>query len=283
VSTPQQARPDDFFDHFSLAVPSFRNVLVLDAFFDDTEIQNGPRVFAVAGILFSRCGLKQFTDEWGSRIADLKGPYRTSHCFARRGAFQGWSEVERDIFLADLARLIAETRDAGFTATIADRDYEEFRSKNPSLCKIAGSPFTVALTECIDSVRDYLGKDYPGEDVYFWFESGTRHEKEAKEFIRRMDENPKTKAFFKMRGHSFIDKRDAVALCAADFLAWEWQRNYAEGERDLADGKEYSPWRDNFKLLFKDKNSKPIRTNNLGPHGLSIRGLLNGINQLYRD
>jgi hypothetical protein len=191
--------------------------------------------------------------------------------------------LDRIRLLRELAGLIGATRDVAFTATVSQSDYDSFAAISGNQPRMAGSPYTLALVTCIDAARDYLEAEYPNDHVYYWFESGTKNEKEAKEFVRRLDEHPSGKQFFRMRGYSFIPKKDALALCAADFLAWEWQRNYSDAHKDEDYGVKDGQWSDNFKLLFKDATSKPIRSSPLSLHRLQIRAMINGIYGFHRD
>lgn len=101
--------------------------------------------------------------------------------------------------------------------------------------------------------------------------------------MQRAYNNPKARERFCIAGWSFITKEKAFALCAADFLAWEWQRNYKEGmEREL-DGQDGGPWRGNFKLLFDGPDAKSIYGYTMGRGRTEVRALINMFYSLDRD
>lgn len=256
---------------------------MLDVFLDDTKTHRGPPIFGVGGFLFDKPGLKKFEAAWSPRIADLSKPFRTADCNGGWGPFTQWSILERELLLKDLARLIAETRDAGVVATVSLDEYQSYVSTSPDVARVAGTPYTLCLMACIESVGNYLKEHYPEESIYFWIEAGTDNEPEAQDFLRRIYADERLRARFRVGGRSFIPKREAPALCAADFLCWEWQRNYIEAHRANEEGNEDSKWRENFGLLFKDEKSKPIFRNDMNEGRIGVRAIINQFYRVYRD
>jgi hypothetical protein len=216
-----------------LAVLGFRGeVFVLNGYFDETEIQKGPPATAVGGFLFSPDGSAKFDAEWGAVLAQLIEPFHTSHCAGGYGQFAGWPFAKRDDLLKGLAKLTADTRDAGFISMVLHSDYDQFASQDSWLAAAAGSPYTIGLMACLDSARNYMDKNYPNEEIFFWFEAGAQNEKEAQDFLRRLNNHENGRRFYRIAGYSFVPKKRAPTLCSADFLCWEWQRNYVEASRN---------------------------------------------------
>jgi hypothetical protein len=58
--------------------------------------------------------------------------------------------------------------------------------------------------------------------------SGCAKQKEASGFMAKLERHSMLKAGLNVRGHGFAPKSSNPALSAADFLCWEWQRNYIE-------------------------------------------------------
>jgi hypothetical protein len=282
TASPQDA----FLGHFLGASYGFRGrIFVLSGYFDETVVQHGPPLTGVGGFLFDADSVAKFDAAWGPEIAQLKKPFHTSACGGRQGRddFADWSSPKRDDFLKKLARITADTRDAGFVSTVLHSDYDKFISKNPGHSIIAGSPYTLALMACVDAARNYMEKNYPDEDIYYWFEAGAPKEKEAQEFMRRLKNHKNSGKYYRVAGYSFVEKKHAPALCSADFLCWEWQRNYVEADHDEKDGTMTGTWRENFKLLFKDKGSKPIHPNQITPARMEVRAIINVFYRLYKD
>jgi hypothetical protein len=223
VSAPAEG---SFLESFLATVPGFdRYVLVLNAYFDDTKTdpKHGTDLWGAGGVLFNKDGLLKFDEVWTPRIAVLEKPFRTAHCAGGYDQFATWSREARHKMLCDLGRLIGQTRDAGFAATVTRDDYDDFKAKNPRLANFAGSPFALALMACIDSARNYLDANYPGEEIHYWIEAGSEGEKDAQDFLRRMSAkgNEEIKKFFLVGGYTFESKKNAPALCAGDFMAWQ--------------------------------------------------------------
>jgi hypothetical protein len=257
----------------------------MDAFFDASHIQrrDAADAFVVGGVLFEKSGLAEFNNAWQQRIANLPGPFRTSQCNAGRDAFEGMPKPERLAMFAELAALTGKTRDVGFTVVIEQSEYEQFAAKNPGIVKETGSPYTIALVSILEASRNYVSEKYPEEKIHYWFEAGTENEAEAKEFMRRIDDRPQTKEYFRMDSQNFVAKEQAAALCAADFVAWEWQRNYKEAQESERLGLGNGQWRDNFKLLFPNENSPPIIPQYISGRSMEFRALFNMIYKVHRD
>jgi hypothetical protein len=273
------SRHDDFLDHLLLAMPGLSGkVLVLDAFFDDTRIQPSPETVGVAGLMFDMDGLRRFNEAWAPRVAGLSKPFRTAACRWGHEPFEDWMLDDRLRLLKDLAILIAETRDAGVTATVDEEEYTEFKTKNNGLAEFVGSPFTLTLMTCVDSVCSYMDTAYPNETVNFWFEAGSKNQAEANAFFRRLYDNAYLRERYRVQAWAFVPKRGAVALCAADFLAWEWQYNYKNALK-YGDVK----WTENFKLLYRDASAKPIFSNALRRNRMGVRAMVSAFHSLHRD
>jgi len=131
----------------------------------------------------------------------------------------------------------------------------------------------------MDAIVGYMNDNYPGEDIIYWIESGSSNEPQASDFLRRIHTNEKVRERFKLRGYGFYPKREIPALCAADFLCWQWQRNYVEAHSDGDNGQ----WLEEFRLLFENENSKPIIPVKLGSIGIGIRGMIHRFYNLHRD
>lgn len=261
-------------------------VMPMDAFFDVSHLQRpaGSHAFILAGVLFAQKGLAEFDRAWQPVVQGLNGPFRTSICNGgREKPFNRMPIAERQAMLTELAKLTSKTRDAGFTVLIEDSEYEEFKAKNPSIAKHTGSVYTIALISILESVRQYVVEKHPDEKVRFWFEAGTEGEAEAMLFMRRIEDRPQAKEYFRMESHAFVPKEQAIAICAADFLAWEWQRNYREAEESERLGKGGGAWRDNFKLLFPDESAAPIVRQYIDKRDMELRALFNMIYGVHRD
>jgi hypothetical protein len=257
----------------------------MDAFFDASHIhrQGAPDAFIVGGVLFDKSGLAEFNNAWQPRIANLSGPFRTSQCNAGRDPFDRMPQPERLAMLAELAALTGKTRDVAFALVIEQAEYQEFTTNNPGTVKDTGSPYTIALVSILEAARNYISEKYPEEKIHYWFEAGTENEAEAKQFMRRIDDRPETKEYFRIDSQNFVSKEQASAFCAADFVAWEWQRNYKEAEENRRLGLGGGQWRDNFKLLFQHENSPPLIPQYINRRSMEWRALFNMIYKVHRD
>jgi hypothetical protein len=203
--------------------------LALAGYFDDVGLPREPRLSGVAGFLFEWDGVFRFNENWGPRLARLSKPYRTATCFSRASPFDSWASEDCELLMKDLANLIADTRDAGFVAAVELSEYNDFVDKNPAARATIGHPYTLSLLVLVGSVVEYMQATFPNEKVHLFFEKGdSAPEDEADGFLRRACASWEQIGVSVIEGYSFVPKKKHPALCAADFLAWEWQRNYWE-------------------------------------------------------
>lgn len=247
---------------------------MLHAFFDETGTHGNAEITGVAGLLYDKAGALEFESEWGRRTVDLKKPFRTAACVAQRDAFENWPTEDRERLLYDLAHLIVRTRRLGFVSTVCQEEFNEYINKNPKIRQFVGTVYSLCLVSCVRNICDYAIEHE--KHLYFWFEAGNEHQKEAANFIRRMKNNKNLEEAKVIDGFSFITKANNSVLCSADFLAWQWQKQWKE----IGHGRD--TWRDHLEIIRTDK-LHPLYVEHLGPQAIGLCGLLNGISWIYRD
>ena len=101
--------------------------------------------------------------------------------------------------------------------------------------------------KCIETAGVVVRQNELKGDIDYVFESGCNKQQEASEFMARLDKNPQLKAALRVGGWRFAAKRSELALCSADFLCWEWQRNWVRAMKnpDIS-----WDWSSEFKILL---------------------------------
>lgn len=74
------------------------------------------------------------------------------------------------------------------------------------------------------AVGHFLKSIGSADRATYIFEAGHPNEGVARDFIRRVIQNPDVKESYRHSGDAFLPKADAVPLQAADMLAWEWAK-----------------------------------------------------------
>jgi hypothetical protein len=238
----------------------------LRAFFDETGTHNGHPLTAVAGFLFDDAGLDKFEADWQKRTADLEEPFHTVDCVHGRGQFEGWPEPVRLLLMHDLPEIIIQTRICGFISFVESNEYDQWCKENPRYVSWIGSAYTVCLMKCVETAGLVARQNQFEGDIDYVFESGCDKQQEASEFMLRLDKNPDLKAGLRVGKWGFSPKKTELALCAADFLCWQWQRNYVRVSFAMV------------QILEFDSDDMPsvlhLRAINMGPGEVSLRKAL---------
>jgi hypothetical protein len=248
--------------------------MALYSFFDETGTHAGHPLTAVGGFLFDDDRVDKFETEWRKRTPDLKEPFHTYDCFGGYEQFEGWPESHRLLLMHDLADIIVKTRFCGILVYVTDDDYKQWCKENPQRVTWIGSAYTSCLMKCIDigaSVAHFSKKNV----VNYIFEAGCDKQKEASQFMERLERNPGLKNHLRIGAYGFAPKSQEPALCAADFLCWEWQRNYIEDRTwDLV--------RSEFKILISP-NPTEMYLHKMTKESLSGRATANAIHGIHLD
>src|ERR1051326_3669424 len=191
-------------------------VVVLQAFFDESERPDG--LFCVAGYAFASEQARKFTKEWDS----LFGAYGGLHMneFAHGvGRFAETTPPQREFMMREAVKILNSRMTVGVAVSCR---LQEMKAYSPAFIKGFGSAYSVCCHWVMNSVCMALDKAAIKDPIAYVFEAGHPHEKEARYFIGKMNENPEIKAFYRHHSDAFIPKNDAVPLKAADLLAYEW-------------------------------------------------------------
>lgn len=242
-------------------------VAMLQGFFDESATHRGSAVTCIAGVLFDDTGLTDFTKEWHPHVNGLSKSFRTSDAVHGHGAFCSWPSGQRAVLLDRLAGLTTNTRRLGIIASMTQADYNTYKAGCASSA-IIPSLYVLCLATCLEMIGNLLTTS--SETVNYVFEQGDAYEAEASEFLRLVSSKTNLKDRFRIEGYGFQDKRTVIALHAADFVAWEWQKNY----KDIVSGRE-ERWTDRMKILQRDKVRLFVR--HLGPVGIGLQDMLNTI------
>jgi hypothetical protein len=257
----------------------FRNgglSVALTGFFDETGTHAGHPITGVGGFLFDDRALAAFEAAWKKRTAELAKPFHTADCASGYDQFEGWPERLRLLLMHDVAEIIAHTKIAGFVAFIEKANWDNWaRINQPEIVRGVGSPYSACLLHCIAMVKDFVDKQHPQEEVFYLFEAGCDRQLEAAQFLFDLERIPKTKEKMKLSGHGFASRQKASALCAADFISWQWQRNYVEAIEDQKAGRT-GYWRSEFQVILDSEN---IYLKSLVDGSLSVRALINAFNR----
>ena len=248
-----QESDDDFFSDVANVGCDNELIIVLRAFFDESERPSG--IFCVAGFAFQKRASRMFKRDWlrlfgssGAHMADL---------VAGRQQFKGMSREQRDSLIRKAVPIIKKHITAGVAITC---NVHEVRRLSPRWIRGYGHAYPVCCHLAMYALGNWLRDSGSPERVTYIFEAGHRFEAEANGFMGNVVRAAMLKEAFRYHGHAFLPKSDAIPLQAADFLAWEWAKF-----RDETLEQRIRPMRGSLLALFSDDVKKLSGAHVTGP------------------
>jgi len=236
------------FDAFEAIVQALlRNggyvVVLLEAYFDESGSHEGAPVLCVAGFVFEKGQALKLSEEWSEVLNRYELPYfHMVDCAHGNGPFASLSRSQRILVAANIIGIIKRRAAIGFANSV---DVEAYYELVPPNLRIAGSAYSFCVRNVLDHVGGWFHKiRFAGKSAYF-FEAGHKSRSEADKVINDLFVNPLIEQVYRHGyvGHSFVLKKEAPPVQAADMLAWQW----ATDVRHEAEGK---PRRKDFESLM---------------------------------
>lgn len=191
--------------------------MVLKAYFDASHRER--KTFCLAGYAFTKGQVKKFDKEWWALFAKYGGCHMTDLA-NKQEAFEGISKEEANRLVIEAVKIIKRRVSYG---VVISCDLAEL---DPLLPKWVRG-FQHAYPVCCHLVMQKLGtfvSDAGTQRIAYFFETGDQYEAAAHDFLKVMAATPEVKEVCRHASHAFIPKSEALALQAADVLAWEWAK-----------------------------------------------------------
>jgi hypothetical protein len=209
----------------------------LSGFFDGTASPDAPKFSGVAGYLFDDDGLTRYragAEEIRYKIENDFGlcfnVFHATRCCGNSGRdeFTGWPTEVRLRLCREMALLAADTRLAGFATFAEQADFDTIKQYDERQAARIGGLYPATLLAGIERVASYAKQK--NERVFYRFEQGDPKQNVADDFLARIGSDERLRERFACFSHELVPKghSEAVALAAADQLAWECKRNFAE-------------------------------------------------------
>ena len=186
---------------------------MLQAFFDETGGDETKDLTAVAGFVYDKAGLAEFTNAWEPQVQELAGSYRTSSCNAGEAPFSppNWPDWRRQSLIDSLTNLTSDHALAGFVVATRKCDFEDALENGPGIAKLIDSPYALCLMGVLSVLSHRISEIAPGMKVYCRFEDGACHRKETQELVGRLRSNPDTQADFSNIAGCIWEPKSGVA------------------------------------------------------------------------
>jgi hypothetical protein len=209
-------------DYFPFLFPDGRGfVVVIAAYFDESEREDGEQPICVGGFLFKPSGYKALRRYWQSNVLRFRGrqvaPFHMTDLCAGKGVYDGLTIDERLVILNHAVEAVKRNACAAQGVFF---DQQELIRKVPAEWPHAfGSIYTIACHMCLQVTGFWLREWSITMPVLYTFERGHRFQSEANAFMDAIGNNEELARHFMYRNHVFESKTE-VGLQAADMYAW---------------------------------------------------------------
>lgn len=193
-------------------------VAVLHAYFDASERPGG--VYCVAGFAFAKEQAKKFNRDWKRLFVDFGGCHMKELAHGA-GRFKGLDSKQRGGLQVEAVKIIRKRFTYG---VIVSCDKTEIESMLPKWINGLQGAYPVCCHIAMIALGHQIEKSGHENEVAYFFESGDQWSGAAHDFMGRADKSPELKKAYRHRSHAFVNKDGALALQAADMLAWEWTK-----------------------------------------------------------
>jgi hypothetical protein len=203
-------------------------VVMLRAYFDESGTHEGAPALIVAGYLFEPESCVTLEREWSAALCGAGvSVFHAKDSAHFLGEFKGMSREERDSLYVGLLGLIKRHVVLGVAVSVPQDVFDRLKPKGWE-AKFGGA-YAVCATLCLQAVGRWCRENSPDERVAYFFEAGHESAAEANRFMQHVVRHPFLAEEYRYNSHTFIPKRDAIPLQAADILAWGWNKELTEG------------------------------------------------------
>lgn len=198
-----------------------RSIIVLGAFFDDSGTHDGSPVVAMGGLLGTDEQWDYFATAWEKQLVDsVPGKpkleqFHLSPCRAGREEFRDYTLTEREYLEGQFRRIITNTGMVTVAAAINKIAWNELVT--PQIEEILGPPLQGCFIKCIESTISIIRLRKPGEQIFLFFDEGTRQDLGDMARIYKMQ----AEKYLELSGIGFAPVKKVVALQGADMIATE--------------------------------------------------------------
>lgn len=206
-------------------------IVMLKVFADGSQTYpdgSAAPAFTVAGFLAEKIAWHKFQKAWrkARRSAEIEHFHMADYeARSERHGYDKWSEAKREAVLNRLIQLVSDTVVVGFAATMLKADYDALTSEQKvNLCH--DNPYSFCANEFLGMMSAYILKAMPKEKAIYVFEVGDKGEAEfRKSMYEQMEKLPVHNETMRILSYVPGTKKDFPHLDAADFLAWEVNRD----------------------------------------------------------
>ncbi len=200
--------------------------MFFESYLDESEREG---ILGVAGYVFTSQQAKKLSALWRPMLRKARPhPVEVLHMtdlMNCKEEFYGYEEADQHNLICRAVEIINVTLLAGAAVSC---NIAEFKAMAPRGLPFHKNPYPFLCSMVIASIAGWLAKSGLQGDVAYFFEAGNPYEAQANQLMARVQRDAEVRRQSRYKSHSFLDKRDAVPLQAADVLVWEWTKFYAQ-------------------------------------------------------
>lgn len=196
-----------------------------EVYVDESGTHDRSPILTVAGYLFESQQARRFSRDWQQDLNSIPLPFaHQTDCATGNGNYADLSMDSRVRSEKLLIENIKRRSRFGFGACVDPHAY----GRIVGTANNAPSAYTYALQSCFVILGRWAARTRFSGQISYYFEAGHRSQGEADRYFRdALLESERSKLKHRYAGHSFVDKREALPLQAADLLAWQYQHYHA--------------------------------------------------------
>lgn len=208
-----------------------RQIVILQAYFDDSVKSVGRKRLFLAGYVNSGEKWLKFSEDWQRALSEGKPIkfFKGSQAGAMRGQFRNWGRLDRDVKLHQLADVVERSQPASYHISIDLDAFEEHMQRDGVPWGLR-SQYWFAFEAIIVKILQASADTGVDEKIDFIFDEQTQiHRSVASLWEALLAAQPDEWRQLAGSPPIFRSDADILPLQAADMLAWHVQRETFDG------------------------------------------------------
>ena len=227
--------------------------MIISAYLDESGIHEGSPINILGGLAGTPEQLGSLEREWGALMGADRRPVRGKWLYHGQKRFKGMNYPERCVFAHSASEIITKHITFSITAALRSADYEAIYRRNDGGRQLPFDSKYGVMFRMILSFLVAIGlqmEDGTENQVHIVLESGN-YANTAQEIFHRFKREAHPKAAAVIKSVSTVDKKDSLAIQAADLHAYAVHRAYRDIRDDVRAKFHWGPTRDPAMARFQ--------------------------------
>lgn len=225
-------RDDSFIWLVNCILPIEGYTFVFEAYFDESGTHDGAHVLCVAGYIIEKNESIKLTKEWNKVLAKYNLPYfRMVACAHGNDVFKNIDKEERVEIGKKLIKIIKRRTICGLAVSVNTSDLVGIIPKH----KVVSSAYAFSIECILAGVHKWIEANPQVQKMAYFFESGCSEQYNANMIIHALFSLQEAQQKHRYTAHTFLEKKEAAPLQAADLFSWQYYSDMREGKKRRRD------------------------------------------------